>query len=338
MFSYQNKINFKIAFSILLISQCLACEEKLNFEPAQSISEDVALSNENNIKAVLNGAYDALGTYSLYGGGLLFCSELLGGDGEIFWAGFANSESEIFRKEINVVNFRVRDIWQRAYRSITIANKVLGALDQIQSPDKNRIEGEALFIRGVLYFELVRLYGAPYQSGQENKQLGIPLILETSPGVTDRGFVPRAMVQAVYQQVIQDLEKAESLLPAANGWRASGLASAAILSRVHLQMGEFALARDAAHRVINANVHQLEAEYASIFNRDNNSTEDIFAIFPPLRCSLIYGVVPSNSATPQQHVCLLTTFCLTLNGKKGQKFTLCPVTNCKLMPLFRLSH
>jgi len=278
MFSYQNKINFKIVLSIFLISQCLACEEKLNFEPAQSISEEVALSSENNIKAVLNGAYDALGTYSLYGGGLLFCSELLGGDGEIFWAGFANSESEIFRKEINVVNFRARNIWQLGYRSINIANKVLGALDKIKSPDKNRIDGEALFIRGVLYFELVRLYGAPYQSGQENRQLGIPLILETSPGVTEKGFVPRATVQAVYQQVIQDLERAASLLPSANGWRASGLASTAILSRVYLQMGDFALARDAADRVINAEVHQLAPNYASIFNRDNNSAEDIFAM------------------------------------------------------------
>lgn len=278
MFSYQNNTNFKIVLSIFLISQCLACEEKLNFEPAQSISEEVALSSENNIKAVLNGAYDALGTYSLYGGGLLFCSELLGGDGEIFWAGFANSESEIFRKEINVVNFRARDIWQLGYRSINIANQVLGALDQIQSPNKDRIEGEALFIRGVLHFELVRLYGATYQSGEENKQLGVPLLLEASHGATENVFVPRATVETVYQQIIQDLEKAESLLPAANDWRASGLASAAILSRVYLQMGKFALARDAAHRVIKANVHQLEAEYASIFNRDNNSVEDIFAM------------------------------------------------------------
>lgn len=278
MFRYQNKTNFKTVLSILLISQCLACEEKLNVEPAQSISKEVALGSENNIKAVLNGAYDVLGSNSLYGGGLLFCSELLGGDGEIFWAGFANSESEIFRKEINVVNFRARNIWQLAYRSIHIVNQVLGALDQIVSPHKNTIEGEALFIRGVLYFELVRLYGAHYQSGQENKQLGVPLLLENSSNITEKDFVPRATVQAIYLQLVQDLERAESLLPAANGWRASGLASAAILSRVHLQMGEFALARDAAHRVINANVHQLEAEYASIFNRDNNSTEDIFAI------------------------------------------------------------
>ena len=74
---------FLVAFSATLAS----CDSLLDLEPAQSISEELALENDANIKAVLVGAYDELGADNLFGGNALRNSELLGANNEVQWVG-----------------------------------------------------------------------------------------------------------------------------------------------------------------------------------------------------------------------------------------------------------
>ncbi|MBK7870638.1 MAG: RagB/SusD family nutrient uptake outer membrane protein [Saprospiraceae bacterium] len=262
---------------MLLVLGANACQDELDLQPYQSISEDFALDSDNNVKAVLVGAYDAIGDADVYGGEVMRNSELLAGNGEIAWVGTFNSPREIFNKAITPANDDVQDFWLGAYNAINIANNVLSALEVVNEDDRATVEGEALFIRGILYFELVRFFALPYEAGQTNSQLGVPLVLEPTRGISDVNKVSRNTVEEVYNQVIGDLVKAESQLPEDNEWRASSGAAAALLARVYLQKGDYANARDAANRVIQSGNYSLLNNYADVFGRDENSNEDIFA-------------------------------------------------------------
>ena len=85
-------------------------------------------------------------------------------------------------------------------------------------------------------------------------------------------------MEQVYQQVLADLTTAESLMVDENDIYANKSTAAAVLSRVYLQMGDYAKARDAADRVIGSGLYELTETYADAFNNLENSTEDVFAI------------------------------------------------------------
>lgn len=269
------KYSFLIAFFALGL---VACEDQLNLEPGQGLDENIALDNDKRVKAVLIGAYDALGSGNLFGGNTLRNSELLGGDDEISWVGTFEGPDEIFNKRMIAENSDAQVTWIAGYNAINIANNVLSALTVVNEDDRETVEGEAKFIRGLTYFELVRFYAKPYEAGQANTQLGVPLVLTPTRGIDAKNNVSRNTVQEIYAQVIKDLTDAQNLLPEENEWRANKWAAAAILSRVYLQQGDYAKARDAASSVIESGQFNLLVDYEDVFNRDQNSSEDIFAI------------------------------------------------------------
>lgn len=272
----KNKIAYFVLFALAM--GFTSCNEELNLEPYQSISEDLALENDNNVKAVLIGAYDALGAGALLGGNSLRDAELLGGDGEVLWVGTFLGPREIANKQMNANNNDAAELWLTAYNAINICNNVLAGLGVVAEGDKAQVEGEALFIRAIAYFQLVRFYAKPYEAGQANSQLGVPIVQTPTRSISEESKVGRNTVQEVYTQIITDLSKAESQLPEDNEWRASKGAAAALLARVYLQQGDYAKARDAANRVISSGAYALLKNYKDVFNRDENSSEDIFAI------------------------------------------------------------
>lgn len=265
---------FLIAFSATLAS----CDSLLDLEPAQSISEELALENDANIKAVLVGAYDELGADNLFGGNTLRNSELLGANNEVQWVGTFNGPREIWNLNMIAENGDVQGLWIDCYQTINIANNVLAGLDVVNEADKSAVEGEALFIRAMVYFELVRFYAKPWVAGASNDQLGVPVVLAPTRAINEDSKIARSSVSAVYAQIISDLTQAKSLLPESNSWRADSYAASAALARVYLQQGDFAKARDEASRVIASGRYALMNEYADAFNRDANSPEDIFSI------------------------------------------------------------
>lgn len=266
-------------FSLGLIFMGLtACSDQLNLEPFQSVSEEVALSSDATVKAVLVGAYDQLGDGDLYGGNNQRDGDLLGSNGEVLWVGTFNSPDEIARKQITTGNADAESTWIESYEAINIVNNVLSALAVVNADDRAQIEGESRFIRGLAYFELVRFFALPYEGGTQNDQLGVPIVLEPTRSITEENNVSRASVEAVYGQVISDLVTAVDLLPETNGVFATTYAASALLARVYLQMDRYADARDAADRVIQSAFFSLTPTYAAAFMNESNSTEDIFAM------------------------------------------------------------
>lgn len=251
----------------------------LQVEPKQSVSSDQALNTEQNVLAALNGAYNDLSDDDLYGGQYMMSPDLLADNGDIQWVGTFAGPAEIIRKNIQTNNGFIETQWTEAYEAINDANNVLSALDQIEdSQGRDRVEGEARFIRAALYFELVRLFGQPWNAGDPTSNPGVPLILEPTRDITAEDNVTRNSVQAVYDQVLTDLTMARDLLPESNGVFADTYAASAFLSRVYLMQGNHAGAAEAANRVIESEEFQLAPTFGEAFNNVEDIPEYIFAI------------------------------------------------------------
>lgn len=273
----KNKILIYL-FSFSTIGLFHSCSDNLELEPAQSISENIVLDTDRNVKNVLNGAYSVLQRGAIYGGEIIRNGELLAGDGEILFVGTFGGPRQIFNKQMIAENEDVRRQWTDSYNAINVVNNVLTAIPVVNEDDRERVEGEALFIRGMVYFDLVRYYAKTYEADQANTQPGVPLVLTPTRGIDASNSVARNSVEEVYNQVIADLTRAASLLPATNGISATSGAANALLARVYLQKGDFAKARDAANTVIESGEYILKTDYASVFNADVAGSEDIFAI------------------------------------------------------------
>ncbi|MGD8747736.1 MAG: RagB/SusD family nutrient uptake outer membrane protein [Balneolaceae bacterium] len=269
----------------------LGCDNQLDIAPKQSIESNVALSTSENVEATLVGAYDRLAGGFIdiegdadnngygFGGYNLFEPDLLADDGEVRWTGTFEEPEQIWRKRMQVENIDIEETWRISYETINIVNNVLSALDVVIEDQRDRVEGEARFIRGLVYFALLELYAQPWSAGNQTSNLGVPLITEPTTVINEASQVPRGTVAEGYNQVISDLSRAESILPESNGRFATSGAAAAVLSRVYLQQADYANARDAANRVIQSGQYSLLDNYADCFNNINSNTaEDVFAI------------------------------------------------------------
>ncbi|AQG82123.1 RagB/SusD family nutrient uptake outer membrane protein [Spirosoma montaniterrae] len=270
------KYGFLIGVSALLVT---ACNSRLEVQPTQQIDASQALASEQDVRITLTGAYDGLSDVNLYGGGIQYMAELLGDNRDVIFGGTFATLDEIWRKTVSTTNLDARDLWLDGYNTINRTNNVLAALDKVGTANRGSYEGQARFIRGALYFELVKAFGKSFNDGTPAQNPGVPLVLTPTGTVGDADSRPRNTVAEVYAQVLDDLTKAEQLLPAtqANGFGfATKGAAQAMLARVYLQQQNFAAARDAANRVITSGTFTLAPTYAAVFT--DNSPEMIFKI------------------------------------------------------------
>lgn len=271
--------NIAIIFSVVVL--LAACDDALNKLPPQEISNEIALSTEENVDKVLIGAYDAMSFTDLFGGEVLRNSELLAADGEIAFTGTFEQPGEIWNKAITTVNSDVSELWLDAYNAINICNNVLSALDVYQDQARRDVvEGEAKFIRALMYFELVKYFGQPYSAGSVDTNLAVPLVTTPTTGVDESSLVARNTVGEIYNFARDEMISAAGLLPASNGIFANSVVANTMLARIYLQMGNYQGALNAANTgLTDANgIYFMNTSYDAAFNNESNGIEDVFTI------------------------------------------------------------
>lgn len=280
--------NKTITLLFILSLAIFGCEDFLDMQPQESMDSGAALSTPANVKATLIGAYLESRSRWLFGSQFNEYSELLATTGHMQHVGSHRQPQEMLEKDIAVNNSYVESTWITAYSLINTINHVVDAVDILDAQDQDRVLGEALFLRGLTYFELTRLWGLPYVPGQSNDQPGVPLILSPTKGASQAVPVERASVHECYQQVISDLLAARELLPVQNGIFANSHAASAILSRVYLQVGDHEQAAAEAGRVIESGAYQLNSSPLAAFNNAQPSSEDIFSLQNSLTSNTIW--------------------------------------------------
>ena len=261
---YNKTINKYLAAILFTSLVGTACEKRLDVFPYQSIADDKALLSEGDVNVTLVGAYDGAQAATVYGGDIMVLNELIGNGENINFTGTFAGLSDAFKAQMTTNNSNATGTWASSYSTINRINNVLSAVSKVTSSTarKNSVEGQALFLRGSIYFELVKLFAKPVGDGDYATNPGVPLILTPTGNVTEADYKARATVKAVYDQAIADLVKAESLLPSSNGIYATKWAAAAQLSRVHLVLKNYTEAGAAANRVIAGSGKTLASDIA----------------------------------------------------------------------------
>lgn len=274
---------YKLLMAALFLSGASSCKKALDISPVDTIDQSKALLTSKDVEVALVGSYSALGSRNFYGGRAFLMADFLANTDAIDWFGTYEELTQTINKSLLKTNTFVNNVWADGYTAINDANNVIAAIDKVDAAKKSRIEGEAKFIRGAVYFDLVRLFGKAYNDGSPTTNLGVPLVLTPTTSVNDGSYVTRATVAAVYTQAIADLTEAESKLPATNGFFATKSAAAGMLARIYLQMGNYAAAGAAANRVISSGNYSLTSSFIAAFPVvgsavGSNTTEDVFSI------------------------------------------------------------
>ena len=243
----------KIVYLLCLTGLMSACS--IDREPHGSLSSNKITENpDESVDAMVRGVYAQLKTWS---DPMHRCGEYAG-DNIMIRGASTDAFFEFITFNRTPDNYRLEDFWNSSYKAIAQASNAI-KLYQDKTDDNVKTKvGECYFVRGMIYFYLVRAYGRPYYQDPKTN-LGVPIVNGTPKDVFDKFTLPdRATVADTYQQAITDLKKAEELLPETNGnpGYASKGAAQAMLSKVYLFMS-------GTYEHPNTEYARLAAEYAS---------------------------------------------------------------------------
>jgi starch-binding outer membrane protein, SusD/RagB family len=261
-----------------------SCKKSLEEQMHDAISPTNFYKTSQDAESALNGVFAPLQYQNYYQRTVYIISDL---PGDIFRVNNANEPRlQLERCQVSPTNGLNNDYWLYSYMMIKNANDVILYVPGIDMDvaQRNNILGNAYFLRGMAYFDLVRLYG------------DVPLVLKNT-GDQDL-FPARTASDLIYNQVIEDLRFAETNclhlneLPASEVGRATSEAASSMLARVYLQRSSksFALATDnqsaleECNKVINfsashPDVLTLVPNYQDIFDvTKKNGPECIFSV------------------------------------------------------------
>ncbi|MDC8103037.1 RagB/SusD family nutrient uptake outer membrane protein [Chryseobacterium sp. PTM-20240506] len=242
----------KKIFLALIALTSVACN--IDRSPYDSKESDTILTDPTGLQTITLGNY-ALLKGDATGGGFfnnLYRVGEYGGD-NIDISGTTTDQFFYYYNYRSIKNNgRSNTIWNAGYKAIIGCNKVISKFAEGKDTNTDQLIGENYFLRAYVYFSLVNVFGKPYNQGTGN--LGVPL--KTSDDVNE--LPGRATVGQIYDQVVNDLRKAEQLMTLdKNNTYASKEAAQALLSRVYLYMENNDKAIEYADKVINSGKYML---------------------------------------------------------------------------------
>ena len=143
--------------------------------------------------------------------------------------------------------------WEKMYSHIAYLNVIIAHVKKFSHDSvetRNRVEGEARFLRGAYYYLLTNLYANPYVKESASSDMGIPLNL--TEDIVDE-YYKRNSMEECYRVIVEDLKVAADKLKGVTQptiYRVNELAARILLSRVYLYMGEWQLALDECQKAL----------------------------------------------------------------------------------------
>ncbi|SMD05342.1 RagB/SusD family nutrient uptake outer membrane protein [Pedobacter africanus] len=170
-------------------------------------------------------------------------------------------------------------MWSIFYPMLMTCNTVLEYVPKVSGTvaEKENVEGQAHLLRAYYYFMLVNFYARPYADRLSNpdQDLGVPLMLNS--GLSFEGK-PRNTVAEVYSQVLADLDKGIELMERSgrndNTYRINHVAGYLLASRVHLHMGNWQKAIDAATNVLSRKSDLMDLGSWGVVNQNTKPVVD----------------------------------------------------------------
>jgi hypothetical protein len=251
----------------------VSCNDELELNPFQSLGTAEALGDLDGMQTALNGAYDRFQAVGLYGRNYVVIPEI---QADMVYLTISNSNRFIaeYTYDFNPQSGNFATIWNFLYNGILRVNNIINNIDDLEgdAARKNQIKGEALALRALAHFDLVRFFAKIPTNGNAGSDLGVPVVLESIIAEP-----PRNTVAEVYTQIIADLQAAKGLVADDGIYKFSKEGIDALLARVYLYNGDYGNAATAASSVINSGKFQLADDIVAAFAAPGSS-EEIFTL------------------------------------------------------------
>ncbi len=234
--------------AIGMFAICFSCKEDvLDKQNPNEFTPDTFYKTDTQLVGAVNAAYSSLQSLDLVCREYFFVHDLRSDDMGSGGGQLETPRAQLLNGTHDPSNSLLLSVWRGWYRLIHQANQVIEIVPTAPAETtteamRNRVVGEAKFLRALAYMDLVVLFG------------GVPLMDTYVKKVGEDK--PRATVDQVYGLIISDLEDAIAKLPLKSGYdnnnigRANKQAAQALLARAHMQRGDYDLAKPLLEAIV----------------------------------------------------------------------------------------
>ncbi len=213
--------NRSIIFLIPLLIAMSACQNSfLDTADPRTLNSDNFPSTMEHLDLMLNGIYANQHSFGLFGHNMLsknsYCFDHTQDQG---WTAF-QFWNDLNQNNAQPNNEFMNETWRDAWKGVQRSNALISGLATYREkfasandePELKLIEGQAYYIRAWHYFYLISFWGEDFIiNGQGGEKLGVPLITEVASEL-DQTQLPRASVRQIWDLIIADLKRSETLL------------------------------------------------------------------------------------------------------------------------------
>lgn len=262
-----------IISSLIILGSLINCsEEGLDKINPNGVTFDTYFNNGDELTAGVNSIYALIQSNSLVSREWFFTHDLRGDEMASGGGQLETPRNQLLIGVHDPGNALVGSVWRGWYRTIHRANVIINkapTVENISDDLRNRLLGEARFLRAWAYFEIATFWG------------GAPIYTDFVQSV--EGSAGRSTQAEVYGVAVEDLKFAQNALPASyddrNKGRATKGAAQTLLARVYLQLGDYNTAKSELEKVVNSNQYSLVDDYLSITNEEGEfNAESIFEV------------------------------------------------------------
>lgn len=246
--------------NILLATLCVvlmtSCQGFLDKKPTNQADSSTTIMNTNDAQVMINGIMSKMLSSSYYGRNFLLWGDGRSGDITTVSAGNGGDGYYYYNHEVNSNSYE--GFWSTMYNDLLQVNNIIINVNALKEENPNTTEyddflGQALTLRAMIHFDLVRLYGKPYN--MDKSSYGVPIVTDIVNASEQR---TRNSVEEVYNQIVADLTAAAPLIgKSKNNGYINYYGNQALLAKVYLYMENWSGALAAAENVINSGVYTL---------------------------------------------------------------------------------
>ncbi|HDR67809.1 MAG TPA: RagB/SusD family nutrient uptake outer membrane protein [Bacteroidaceae bacterium] len=255
---------------------CISCTDWLSIAPEDDLIKEKFWTKTADVEGALAASYNALRKASLES--LIFGE--LRADLVSFTGNNFTAYAQIAASNISPTNSVIR--WRNYYTAINLANTLMHFDDEVLEKDrtftpkiKDAIEAEAIFIRSVAFFYLVRLWK------------DVPLVMEASISDTSNLYIGKSTEKEVLHQIIEDLLVAKDMAYTTEFrgtdyfyGRANKYSIMALLADIYLWDEQYEKCIEYCDQIMNSELYQLEPTetFFNIYYPGNSPLESIIEI------------------------------------------------------------
>lgn len=258
----------RVVILFVFLGAINACTtDSLDPSTEQNKPVEGGIESDANLYGIVKGMYSRMTASGYYGRDIIINNEVRTDNC------FSNGNSGRFTTQASLTyNANTGYFWDEAYRTLASANIVIGVNPEDLKGDQTYIkhmQGEALVIRALVHFDLVKQYGQQNAGGN----LGVPYVMEFK----GEDLIPaRKTVDEVKNLIIADLEAGFNMMDPAYDVSAEFItkyAAKAIESSVYVYFGMWNEAKTAAEAVINQGLYSIMSAdgYVASFGSDMSS-------------------------------------------------------------------